>query len=474
MKTFNRLFIDGKWSPSAGKEMIDVVNPANEEILARVPAGVPEDVDRAVAAARKAFDGWAGTPLSSRLEKLGMVHEGLSQRADEIAETISRELGMPLKMSRRIQAGLPVMVTDSYLKLVPDFPFEERVGHSLVVREPVGVVGCITPWNFPLHQVILKVVPALAAGCTVVLKPSEVTPLTAFILAEIIDAAGFPPGVFNLISGVGPLVGEALAVHPEVDMVSFTGSTAAGKRVAELASQSVKRVALELGGKSPAVVLEGADLAKAVRSTVNSCFLNSGQACNAFTRLLVPESIYPEAAKLAVEAAQNFTVGDPFDASVKLGPVVSGIQRERVRQFITKAVKEGADLLLGGPESPAELPSGFFVKPTVFGRVTTKMTIAQKEVFGPVLSILTFKDEEEAVRIANDTSYGLAAAVWCDDAERAMAVARRIQAGQVDINGAPFNILAPFGGFKQSGHGRELGKYGLEEFLETKSIQLVE
>jgi len=472
MKKFNNLYIDGQWSPSGGTKTIDVVNPSDEQVVGRIPAGVAEDIDRAVTAARRAFDNWALTSVSSRAEKLRRVQEGLSERAEEIAETISLELGMPLKLSRKIQAGLPQMVTESCLNLLSDYPFEEKIGNSLVVREPVGVVGCITPWNFPLHQVILKVVPALAAGCTVVLKPSEVTPLTAFILAEIVDAAGLPPGVFNLVSGVGPLVGEALAGHPDMDMVSFTGSTSAGKRVAELASRSVKRVALELGGKSPSVILEDADLPKAVRSTVNSCFLNSGQACNAFTRMLVPESLYPEAARIAVEVAQTFTLGDPFDSKTKLGPLVSEVQRERVRQFIYKGIKEGAELLLGGPESPPGLAAGFFVRPTVFGRVAPKMTIARKEIFGPVLSILAFKDEEEAVQIANDTSYGLAAAVWSADKGRALTVARRIRAGQVDINGAPFNLLAPFGGFKQSGYGREAGKYGLEEFLELKSIQL--
>jgi len=472
MEKKDRFYIDGQWREPSGKKTIEVVNPATEQVLATVPEGTAEDVDRAVEAARKGFGEWAFTSVGARVELLKKVHQGLSQRADEIAETISREMGMPLKLSRKIQAGLPQVVTESYCKLLPEFPFEETVGNSRIVREPVGVVGCITPWNFPLHQVVLKVIPALAAGCTVVLKPSEVTPLTAFILAEIIAAAGFPAGVFNLVTGFGPAVGEALADHPEVDMVSFTGSTAAGKRVAELAARSVKRVALELGGKSPSVVLEDADLAKAVRSTVNSCYLNSGQTCNALTRMLVPESLYPEASRLAVETARAFTLGDPFDSGTKLGPLVSEAQRERVRRFIRKGSEEGAELLLGGPDSPPDLDTGFFVKPTVFGRVEPRMTIARKEIFGPVLSIQAFRDEEEALRIANDSIYGLAAAVWSGSEERAGRVARKIRAGQVDINGGKFNPLAPFGGFKQSGYGRELGRYGLEEFLEVKSIQL--
>jgi acyl-CoA reductase-like NAD-dependent aldehyde dehydrogenase len=340
------------------------------------------------------------------------------------------------------------------------------------VMEPVGVVGCITPWNFPLHQVVAKVAPALAAGCTVVLKPSELAPLTAFILAEIVAEAKLPPGVFNLVSGFGPQVGEALATHPEIDMISFTGSLQAGRRVAELAARSVKRVTLELGGKSPSVILPDADLERAVKSTVNACFLNSGQTCNALTRMLVPVELYETASKLAVETAQSLTPGDPLDENARLGPLVSQAQRERVRQYIRKGIEEGAELLLGGPEPPEGLAAGFYVKPTVFGKVTPEMTIAREEIFGPVLSILPYDGEEEAVRMANDSIYGLAAAVWSKDQARALKVAGEIRAGQVDINGGRYNVLAPFGGFKQSGYGRELGKCGLEEFLEKKSYQL--
>jgi len=340
------------------------------------------------------------------------------------------------------------------------------------MREAVGVVAAITPWNYPLHQIAAKVAAALAAGCTVVLKPSEVAPLNAFILAEIVHDAGLPAGVFNLVTGLGPVVGEALATHPEVDMVSFTGSTRAGKRVAELAGGAVKRVSLELGGKSASVVLEDADLGNAIKSTLNSCFLNSGQTCNALTRLLVPEARHAEAAALAIDGAKAFTVGDPLTDAGRIGPLVTSAQRERVRAYIRKAVEEGADLLSGGVEAPAGLAKGWYVQPTVFGNVKPTMTIAQEEVFGPVLAIIPYASEEDAIRIANGTVYGLAAAVWSADEDRAQRVAKQMRAGQVDVNGGQFNIHAPFGGFKQSGRGRELGKYGLEEFLEFRSLQL--
>jgi acyl-CoA reductase-like NAD-dependent aldehyde dehydrogenase len=379
---------------------------------------------------------------------------------------------MPLRLSRTIQAGLPITVMASYSEMLTSFSFEERIGNSLVVREPVGVVGAISPWNYPLHQIVAKVAPALAAGCTVVLKPSEVAPLSAFLLAEVVEAAGLPPGVFNLVCGTGPIVGEALAAHPDVDMISFTGSTRAGRRVSEIASQTVKRVALELGGKSASIVLEDADMAKAVRSTVSSCFLNSGQTCTALTRLLVPRSRQAEAVKLAADIAGGFTVGDPFGGEANLGPLVSSTQRDRVREYIRMGTREGAELMIGGPEAPPGLDRGYYVRPTVFDSVQPGMTIAREEIFGPVLSVLTYQDEDDAVRIANDTRYGLAGAVWSADGRRAEAIARRLRAGQVDINGGRFNPMAPFGGYKQSGHGRELGRYGLEAFLEVKSLQL--
>lgn len=467
----DKLYIDGRWAAPAGGGFIDVHCPSTEEVIARVPEGAPADVDAAVSAARRAFDGWSGTPAPKRAEYLQKIHEGLKARATEIAETITREMGMPLKLSQRIQAGLPVANFGAYAKLLGEFPFEEQVGNSLVVREPVGVVAAITPWNYPLHQIAAKVAPALAAGCTVVLKPSEIAPLNAFILAEVIDAAGLPAGAFNLLTGYGPVVGEALVSHPEVDMVSFTGSTRAGKRVSELASKTVKRVALELGGKSAAVLLEDADFAAAVKGAVNNCYLNSGQTCTAHTRMLVPESRYEEAAKLAVEAAQKFRVGDPMAEGTMLGPLASAAQLQRVRDYIRKGIAEGAELLCGGAEPPAGVQKGYYVQPTIFGRVKPGSTIEQEEIFGPVLSIIPYKDDDDAVRIANDTPYGLAGGVWSGSDERAQRVARRMRTGQIDINGGPFNLQAPFGGYKQSGHGREFGRYGLEEFLEYKAMQ---
>ncbi|HEX7082420.1 MAG TPA: aldehyde dehydrogenase family protein [Gammaproteobacteria bacterium] len=464
-------FIDGRWVKPAGTGTIDVHCPANEEVLARIPEGTPADVEAAVAAARRAFDAWSNTPVAQRAEYLQKIHEGLKARSGEIAETISKEMGMPLKLSQRIQAGSPIAVFGYYAKLLGEFQFEERVGNSLVVREPIGVVAAITPWNYPLHQISLKVAPALAAGCTVVLKPSEIAPLNAFLLAEVIEAAGLPAGVFNLVTGYGPVVGEAMVSHPEVDMVSFTGSTAAGKRVSELASKTVKRIALELGGKSAAILLDDADFPAAVKGVVNNCYLNSGQTCTAHTRMLVPESRYEEAAKLAVEVARNFRVGDPLTEGTMLGPLASAAQRERVLKYIRKGIEEGAELLTGGVEPPEGLTKGYFVRPTVFGRVKPGSTIEQEEIFGPVLAIVPYKDEDDAIRIANGTPYGLAGGVWSGSEERAQRVARRMRTGQVDINGAPFNLQAPFGGYKQSGIGRELGRYGLEEFLEYKAIQ---
>jgi betaine-aldehyde dehydrogenase len=438
-----------------------------------VPAGSAKDIDAAVEAARSALESWSALPPGTRAEFLEKISAELEKRSDELARTITQEVGMPLKLAGRIQAGLPIANFANYAKLLRDFLFEQRVGNSLVVREPVGVVGAITPWNYPLHQIALKVAPALAAGCTVVLKPSEVAPFNAFILAEAAQAAGLPRGVLNIVTGFGATAGEALVRHPGVDMISFTGSTRAGKRISEMAAQTVKRVALELGGKSASVILDDADLAAAVKGTVNGCYLNSGQTCTALTRMLVPQSQYEEAAKLAAEVARSFTVGDPMAESTKLGPLTSKAQLERVRSYIRKGVEEGAQLIAGGAEPPEGVPAGgYYVRPTVFGKVKNSMSIAQEEIFGPVLSIIPYQDEDDAVRIANDTVYGLAGAVWSKDEARAQRVARRIRAGQVDVNGGAFNMNAPFGGFKQSGHGREAGVYGLEEFLEYKSLQL--
>ena len=467
-----KLYVNCEWVEPAGKGMLDVINSTTEDVMGRVPEGNAEDINRAVAAARAAFDSWSATSAAERASFLQKISAGLVARQSEIAGIIASEVGMPLPLATMVQAGMPAMVMGSYAKLLGDYSFEEQIGNSLVVKESVGVIGCITPWNYPLHQVVAKVAPALAAGCTVVLKPSEVAPLTAFILAEIVDDAGLPAGVFNLVTGLGAVVGEALASHPDVDMISFTGSTRAGKRVSELAAQTVKRVALELGGKSANIILDDADLDKAVRGGVNNCYFNSGQTCSAHTRMLVPKERHDEAVRIAKEAAESFTVGDPREGKAKLGPLVSAVQRDRVRSYIKKGIDEGATLVTGGVEAPEGLDRGYFVQPTVFANVRNDMTIAREEIFGPVLSIIPYDDEDDAVRIANDTVYGLAGGVWSSDIERAKRVARRLRTGQVDINGGKFNAFAPFGGYKQSGNGREMGKYGLEEFLETKSLQL--
>jgi acyl-CoA reductase-like NAD-dependent aldehyde dehydrogenase len=472
VKVYDKLYIGGRWVEPASAGLLDVFDSTTEEVMARVPEGAPEDVNRAVAAARAAFDSWSGTPVEERARILKAVSEKLAARQGEIAGVIAAEVGMPLPLATAVQAGLPAMISGSFAKLLSEYAFEEQVGNSLIVKEAVGVVGCITPWNYPLHQVVAKVAPALAAGCTVVLKPSEVAPITAFILAEIFDEVGLPAGVFNLVTGIGPVVGEALAAHTDVDMISFTGSTRAGRRVSELASQTVKRVALELGGKSANIILDDADFVKAVRSGVSNCYFNSGQTCSAHTRMLVPRGRMDEAARIAKQAAEGFTVGDPREGKSKLGPLVSEVQRERVRNYIRKGIEEGATLVTGGAEPPEGLERGYFVRPTVFANVRNDMTIAREEIFGPVLSIIPYEDEDDAVRIANDTIYGLAGGVWSGDAERAKRVARRLRTGQVDINGGSFNPFAPFGGYKQSGNGRELGRYGLEEYLEVKSLQL--
>jgi acyl-CoA reductase-like NAD-dependent aldehyde dehydrogenase len=472
VKTYEKLYIDGAWQAPSGKGLIDVVNPSTEEVIARVPEGDAQDVSRAVVAAKAAFGKWSQTSVDERADHLGKLAAGLGARMKEIGETIAAEVGMPVKMSVGIQAGLPAATCGSFVQILKSYKFEEQVGNSLVVREPVGVVGCITPWNYPLHQIIGKVAPALAAGCTVVLKPSEVAPINAFILAEIIDSIGLPKGVFNLVTGFGPIVGEAIAAHPDVDMVSFTGSTRAGKRVSELAAQRVARVTLELGGKSPNVILDDADLETAVSRGVGDCYLNSGQTCSAHTRMLVPRAKHDQAVAIAKRVAESFTVGPAFDESSKLGPLVSDVQRERVRGYIRKGIQEGATLVTGGAEKPEGLDKGYFVKPTVFANVRNDMTIAQEEIFGPVLSIIPYDSEEDAIRIANDTIYGLGGGVWSKDPEHAKRVARRLRTGQISINGGGFNILAPFGGFKQSGRGREFGHWGFEEYLEVKSMQL--
>lgn len=471
MHQYRRLFINGKWQKSTGSEQISVMNPATESVIGEVPAGTVADTDQAIIAARAALPSWSATSPQVRAGYLRQVHQELVGRAPEIAALITDEIGMPIKLSQRIQAGLPALVLNSYIELLEQYQFSERVANSLVIKEPIGVVAAITPWNYPLHQLLIKVAAALAAGCTVVAKPSELAPLNAFILADIVDSCGLPPGVFNLVSGYGSVVGEVLASHPDVDMVSLTGSTRAGMRVSVLAAETIKRVALELGGKSAAIILDDADLETAVKATVNSCFLNSGQTCSAQTRMLVPESLYLQTSQMAVDVASKFIPGSPHDTKTRIGPLVSEQQRDRVVHFIRRGIDAGAELLLGGEEPPVGLPLGYYVQPTVFGRVTADMAIAQEEIFGPVLCIMPYADEEDAIRIANDSVYGLSGAVWSETPERAERVARRMQTGQVDINGGRFNLLAPFGGYKQSGNGRELGRYGLEEFLQTKSLQ---
>ncbi|MEU5514543.1 aldehyde dehydrogenase family protein [Streptomyces griseoaurantiacus] len=461
MKAHDGIYVDGAWRPAAGPDTIEVVNPADEQVLAHVPAGTAEDVDAAVRAARAALPAWAATEPAERAARLTALRDRLAARAEEIAETVTAELGAPPKLSQTVHAALPVAVAGSYAELAAAHAFEERLGNSTVLHEPVGVVGAITPWNYPLHQIVAKVAPALAAGCTVVLKPAEDTPLTAQLFAEAVDEAGVPAGVFNLVTGLGPVAGQALAEHEGVDMVSFTGSTAVGRRIGATAGAAVKRVALELGGKSANVILPGADLSRAVNVGVANVMSNSGQTCSAWTRMLVHREDYEQAVELAAEAAATY--------GERIGPVGSARQRDRVRGYIEKGLAEGARLVTGGPEAPRE--RGYYVRPTVFADVRPDMTIAQEEIFGPVLCLLAYEDTEDALRIANGTEYGLAGAVWAAEEAEAVAFARRLETGQVDINGGRFNPLAPFGGYKRSGVGRELGPHGLAEYLQTKSFQ---
>ncbi|GAA0629431.1 aldehyde dehydrogenase family protein [Sporichthya brevicatena] len=472
MRTYENLYLDGAWvAPAVAAAPTQVHSAADGSVVATVPAGSPADIDAAVSAARRAFETWSQTTPAERAALITAVADALEARADELAEITSVEVGMPRKLARRVQIGGPLTVLRSYADLLGTYEFTKEVNNSLVVKEPAGVVGAITPWNYPLNQVIAKVGPALAAGCTVVLKPSDEAPSPVFAFAEACHSAGLPAGVFNLVSG-GDEVGKALASHADVDVVSFTGSTAAGSSVAQAAGRHINRVALELGGKSANVILDDADLEKAVTAGVNNAMLNSGQTCAAWTRMLVPASRHDEAVEIAKRAIAKLTLGHPLEDTTRLGPLASAEQQTRVRSYIEVGIAEGARLVAGGPEVPADVPEGgYYVQPTIFADVKPSMRIAREEIFGPVLSIMPYSDEEEAVAIANDTDYGLHGAVWSADADRALRVARRLRTGQVDVNGGAWNPLAPFGGYKKSGLGREYGEAGLDEYLEIKSIQ---
>ena len=465
------LYIGGSWVEPIGDGSIDVINPATEERIGSVPVASNDDVDAAVEAARGAFEYWSGTSVEERADFLNRLSAAIKDRSEELAKLITSEVGTPIDYSRMAMVGTPRVVTRSYAKILDDFIWEEEVRNSLVVKEPIGVVAMITPWNFPLHQIIGKVAPAIAAGCTMVLKPSKEAPLNAFVFADILDEIGLPDGVFNLVSGHGRDIGETMSSHPGVDMVSFTGSTNAGVRVSELAAPSVKRVTLELGGKSANIILDDADIPRAAASSIYACFGNSGQECSALTRLIVPEKHRDEVVEVISSKMERYSVGNPMDESSRCGPLVSKRQQESVSAFISSGIEEGATLVAGGEGMPDGLESGYYVRPTVFADVTPEMTVFQEEIFGPVLSITTYSSEQEAVELANLSDYGLSGGVWSSDEDRAMRIARMMRTGQVSINGGAFNVTAPFGGYKRSGLGRELGVHGLEEFLEIKSIQ---
>ena len=475
MTAYDKFYINGQWVPSSGKSTIEVFDSITEEVMATIPEGTAADVEAAAKAAVAAFESWSTLPKEERAKYMNRIGDALGGRMDEIASAISRETGMAKPLSNIIQVGIPMNSFKQAAALAESFNFTKEIGSSLVVREPIGVVGCITPWNYPLHQIAAKVAFAMAAGCTVVLKPSEVAPIDAFMLAEIIHEVGLPAGVFNLVTGTGPVVGEAIAASPHIDMVSFTGSTRAGRRVMQVGAETVKKIALELGGKSANIICDDLDaetFAKAVMGGTGKAFLNSGQTCSALTRMLVPRARLAEAEASAAAVAGGMKVGDPFAEGTNLGPLASAAQRDRVQMYINKGIEEGATLIAGGPGAPEGLTTGYYVKPTVFSNVTNDMTIAQEEIFGPVLSILPYDDIDHAIEIANGTVYGLAGAVFSADKDKAIAIAKRMKTGQVEINGGAFNPNAPFGGYKQSGIGRELGEYGFEEFLEIKSLQL--
>jgi len=474
MSTRDRIYVDGSWIPSTGSTVLEVTDPFTEQVIGTVPDGTGADVDKAATAAAAALPGWAATSLDDRVKACTAIAEGIKARAAEIALSAATEMGAPWQLAVLVQAGLPAVTFASMEDVAAQLEWEWRSGSSLLVRQAVGVVGAITPWNYPLHQIAAKVAPALTAGCPVVVKPSELVPGVAYLLAEIVDGVGLPPGVFNLVPGTGTVVGEAIVSHPDIDLVSFTGSTRAGRRVAELAARAPKRTTLELGGKSASVLLEdlsAAELAGAVAGSLTGCLINSGQTCSALTRLLVPRARLDEVRQLLAAFAQVAVLGNPLAPGTTIGPLVSKAQQERVRGYITDAIADGADLVAGGAEQPADCPTGFFVSPTVL-IAEPGTRIEQEEVFGPVLTVVPYDGEEQALAIANGTPYGLSGAVWAADREHAIAFARRMRTGQVGINGGAFNPTAPFGGFGHSGYGRELGVLGLEELTAVTALQL--
>ena len=472
MHAREQLYIDGKWIDSLGKGSIDVINPATEEIIGRVPVGSTKDVDKAVVAAKSAFDSWSKSSIEERIELLNALSNAFKERGEELAQTITSEVGTPIGYSRVAMVGTPRVVSRSYAKILEDYVWEEEIRNSIICKEPIGVCAFITPWNFPLHQIIGKVAPAIAAGCTMILKPSKEAPLSAFILAEILDEIGLPAGVFNLVSGHGSEIGDYMSSHPDVDMVSFTGSTGAGVSVSQSAAPTIKRVTLELGGKSANVALEDADPVLVAKKAIGACHQNSGQTCSALTRLIIPESMNKQVCDIIAEKNDSYLVGNPLDEGTRCGPMVSLRQQLSVTEYIQSGIDEGANLISGGLGMPDGIEKGFYVKPTIFANVTPEMKIWKEEIFGPVLVIATYNTESEALKLANDSIYGLSGGVWSKDSDRAVNFAKKIRTGQVSVNGGSFNVSAPFGGYKLSGNGRELGTHGLDEFLEIKSIQL--
>jgi aldehyde dehydrogenase (NAD+) len=470
MREMLQFYIDGKWVDPVTPNDCDVINPATEEVCGHISLGSRADVDLAVAAAKRAFESFSQTTREERVVLLQAILGEFAKRHDEIAEAIMDEMGAPWELAKNAQAASGPQHIKAALKALKTFAFSEQHGTTCIVKEPIGVCGLITPWNWPINQIAVKVAPALAAGCTMVLKPSEVAPFDAMIFAEVLDAAGVPAGVFNLVNGDGPGVGTALSQHPDIDMMSFTGSTRAGVAVAQNSAPTVKRVAQELGGKSANILLGDADFEKAVSSGAADCFENTGQSCDAPTRMLVPTDRVDEAAAIAADVAQKTIVGNPRDDGVEVGPLVSELQWSKVQDLIQKGIDEGATLVAGGTGRPEGLDQGYFARPTVFANVSSDMTIAREEIFGPVLSIIPFNDDDDAVRIANDTPYGLSGYVSSANLDRARSIAARLRTGMVHINGAHLDAMAPFGGYKQSGNGREWGSHGLEEFLEVKSI----